>query len=121
MNVYRVAPEVILCLHWYFGDARRSVFAAARKRVSAWLALAGGIGALASLRLVALHPGDAYGGLMHADDFSLFVHAIVLVVAILATLGSIHISTMKTSSAANFIRCCFLPRREWGFWAARAS
>ena len=27
---------------------------------------------------------------MHADDFSLFVHAIVLVVAILATLGSIQ-------------------------------
>jgi len=89
-NLYRVAPEAILCFTGILIMLVDPFLPAARKRVSAWLALAGGISALASLRLMALHPGDAYGGLMHADDFSLFIHAIVLVVAILATLGSIQ-------------------------------
>ena len=89
-NLYRVAPEVILCFTGIVIMLVDPFLAPARKRVSAWLALAGGVGALGSLRLVALHPGDAYSGLMHADDFSLFIHAIVLVVAILATLGSIQ-------------------------------
>ena len=89
-NLYRVAPEAILCFTGILIMLVDPFLPAARKRVSAWLALAGGIGALASLRLMSLHPGDAYGGLMHADDFSLFIHAIVLVVAILATLGSIQ-------------------------------
>jgi NADH-quinone oxidoreductase subunit N len=58
--------------------------------VLGWFSLAGAVGALASLYLVWQHRGVAYGGLIRADDFSIFVHAIVLVVAILATLGSIQ-------------------------------
>jgi NADH-quinone oxidoreductase subunit N len=89
-NLYRVAPEIILCFTGILIMLVDPFLPVGRKRISAWLAVIGGVGALASLRLVALHPGDAYGGLMHADDFSLFIHAIVLVVAILATLGSIQ-------------------------------
>src|SRR6202050_1553178 len=89
-NLYRVAPEIILCLFGILVMLAEPFLSEAHKRVSAWLALTGGILALASLTLVSRYRGWAYSGLIRADDFSIFVHAIVIVVAILATLGSVQ-------------------------------
>src|SRR5208282_1127949 len=89
-DAYRVAPELILCAMGILIMLLEPFLPATRKRVTAWLGFAGGVAALASLHLVWLHRGVAYGGLIRADDFSIFVHAIVLVVAILATLGSMQ-------------------------------
>jgi NADH-quinone oxidoreductase subunit N len=89
-DVYRVAPELILCATGIFVMLLDPFLRAAWKRALGWISLAGAVGALASLYLVWQHRGVAYGGLIRADDFSIFVHAIVLVVAILATLGSIQ-------------------------------
>src|ERR1700733_10500080 len=89
-DVYRVAPEFILCATGIFVMLLDPFLRAAWKRALGWISLAGAVGALASLYLVWQHRGVAYGGLIRADEFSIFVHAIVLVVAILATLGSIQ-------------------------------
>ena len=89
-DAYRVAPEIILCATGIFVMLLDPFLRAAWKRALGWFSLAGAVGALASLYLVWQHPGVAYGGLIRADEFSIFVHAIVLVVAILATLGSIQ-------------------------------
>jgi NADH-quinone oxidoreductase subunit N len=89
-DAYRVAPEIILCATGIFVMLLDPFLRAAWKRALGWFSLAGAVGALASLYLVWQHRGVAYGGLIRADEFSIFVHAIVLVVAILATLGSIQ-------------------------------
>jgi NADH-quinone oxidoreductase subunit N len=89
-DLYRTAPEVILCATGILIMLIDPFLAAARKRISGWLAVIGGVGAMASLGLVWQNRGPAYGGLIRADDFSIFVHAIVLTVAILATLGSMQ-------------------------------
>src|SRR5579862_5966150 len=89
-NLYRVAPEIILGFFGILVMLAEPFLPAAKKHVSAWLALLGGIAALASLELVSWYRGPAYGGLMRADDFSIFVHAIVIVVFILVTLGSVQ-------------------------------
>ena len=89
-DAYRVAPEIILCATGIFVMLLDPFLRAAWKRARGWFSLAGAVGALASLYLVWQHPGVAYGGLIRADEFSIFVHAIVIVVAILATLGSMQ-------------------------------
>lgn len=89
-NLYRVAPEIILCFFGILVMLAEPFLPAAKKHISAWLALLGGVAALASLELVSWYRGPAYGGLMRADDFSIFVHAIVIVVFILVTLGSVQ-------------------------------
>jgi NADH-quinone oxidoreductase subunit N len=90
LNLYRVAPEIILCGFGILTMLAEPFLGPAHKRVSAWLALLGGLLSLASLALVWRYQGPAYGGLIRADNFSIFVHAIVIVVAILATLGSVQ-------------------------------
>ena len=89
-DAYRVAPEIILCATGIFVMLLDPFLRAAWKRALGWFSLAGAVGALASLYLVWQHRGVAYGGLIRADEFSIFVHAIVIVVAILATLGSMQ-------------------------------
>jgi NADH-quinone oxidoreductase subunit N len=87
-DLYRVAPEIILCASGIVVMLVEPFLPAAHKRVAGYLGLLGALCALGSLYLVWLNRGTAYDGLFRADDFSIFVHAIVLVVAVLATLGS---------------------------------
>ncbi|HXW18165.1 MAG TPA: NADH-quinone oxidoreductase subunit N [Candidatus Acidoferrales bacterium] len=89
-DAYRVAPEIILCASGIFIMLLDPFLPAARKRICGWVAVIGAIGALASLWLVWQHRGPAYGGLIRADEFSIFIHGIVLTVAILAALGSMQ-------------------------------
>jgi len=87
-DLYRIAPELVLCAFGMLVMLIDPFVAAGRKRSMGWLALAGTLVALASLRWAAMNQGSAYSGLFRMDMFSLFVHAIVIGVSALAILGS---------------------------------
>jgi NADH-quinone oxidoreductase subunit N len=89
-DLYRTAPEIILCATGIFIMVLDPFLPAARKRICGWVSVIGVVGALASLGLVWRYRGVAYGGLIRADEFSIFIHAIVLTVALLSTLGSMQ-------------------------------
>src|SRR5246500_926005 len=60
----------------------------ARQRALGYLSLAGTLGALCAVRLVAIDQGLAYSGLIRADQFSIFIHVVVIGAAAIAILGS---------------------------------
>jgi NADH-quinone oxidoreductase subunit N len=87
-DLYRIAPEIVLCLFGILIMLIDPFVPAGRKRSMGWLAFIGTLVALASLRWMFTHLGSAYSGLLRVDMFSLFVHGIVIAVAALAVLGS---------------------------------
>jgi NADH-quinone oxidoreductase subunit N len=87
-DLYRIAPEIVLCFFGMLIMLIDPFVPARRKRSMGWLALIGTLVAFASLRFMFMNPGSAYSGLLRADTFSLFVHGIVIAVAALAILGS---------------------------------
>jgi len=95
-NLYRLAPEIVLCFFGVLIMVLDPFAGAARQRMLAWVAFAGTLLALFGVHLAAhnvAHAGgfsSAYGGLIHADKFSLFMHVVVIAVAALAILGSIN-------------------------------
>ena len=89
-NFHRLAPEIVLCAFGVIIMVLDPFLGAARQRVLAWLAFAGTLLALGGVHLAAHDPGPAYGGLIYADRFSLFVHVVVIGAAALAILGSIN-------------------------------
>jgi NADH-quinone oxidoreductase subunit N len=88
-NLHRVAPEVVLCLFGIIVMIVDPFVKAAGRRALGWTAFAGTIVALASIHVAAYEKGFAYSRLISTDNFSLFVHAIVITAAALAILGSI--------------------------------
>src|SRR6266849_4751363 len=89
-DLYRVAPEILLCVFGILLMLVDPFVSAARKRAMRWFGLIGALAALASIRCAAAHPGLAYSGLFRVDDFSLFLHVLVVGVAALAILGSFN-------------------------------
>jgi NADH-quinone oxidoreductase subunit N len=87
-DLYRVAPEIVLCFFGMLIMLIDPFVPAGRKRAMGWLGLVGTMVALASLRYMFMNPGSAYSGLLRMDTFSLFVHGIVIAVAALGILGS---------------------------------
>jgi NADH-quinone oxidoreductase subunit N len=87
-DLYRVAPEIVLCFFGMLIMLIDPFVPAGRKRAMGWLGLIGTVVALASLRYMFMNPGSAYSGLLRMDTFSLFVHGIVIAVAALGILGS---------------------------------
>jgi NADH-quinone oxidoreductase subunit N len=87
-DYYRVAPELVLCGFGILVMVADPFLAHARKGALAWLALLGAVAGLAALEWPARLPGTAFYGLFLADRFSLFLHVLVVGVAILAILGS---------------------------------
>jgi len=87
-DLYRLAPEIVLCAFGMLIMLIDPFVPAGRRRSMGWLAFAGTLAALASLRWAAMNTGSAYSGLLRMDIFSLFVHGIVISVAALAILGS---------------------------------
>ena len=87
-NLHRLAPEIVLCL---FGIAIMIVdpfLAPARRKAMGWVALLGSLLALASVHVAAHDMGPAYSNLIVTDRFSVYVHVVVILGAILAILGS---------------------------------
>jgi NADH-quinone oxidoreductase subunit N len=88
-NLHRIAPEVVLCTFGIVIMLVDPFVGEARKRVLGWVAFAGALLALVSVHLAHVFPGTAYSGLIRVDDFSLFVHVVVLIAVVLAILGSL--------------------------------
>ncbi len=88
-DLYRIAPEIVLCGFGMLVMLLAPVVSKARHGVLAGVALVGAALALVATFFPATHPGLAYSGLFRADSFSLFVHWIVCGAAFLAILGSI--------------------------------
>src|SRR5246127_5585855 len=87
-NLQRLAPEIILCGTGILIMGLDPFVGPARQRTLGYLALAGALAAFCSVRLVAMNQGLAYSGLIHADAFSIFIHAVVIGAAAIAILGS---------------------------------
>ena len=87
-DLYRIAPELVLCGFGMFVMLLAPIVPRAKQGALAFVSLLGAAVALASTRFLAVDPGAAYSGLIRADAFSLFVHLIVIGGAFLAILGS---------------------------------
>ena len=69
-NIYRLAPEIVLCATGILIMLIDPFTSPARKRWMGWLGFVGTLGALAALGLSARHAGAAYSGLVVVDGFS---------------------------------------------------
>src|SRR5579864_7378028 len=87
-DLYRIAPEIVLCGFGMLVMLLAPVVPKTRHGVLAGVSLVGAALALAVTFYPATQPGLAYSGLFRADAFSLFIHWIVCGVAFLAILGS---------------------------------
>jgi NADH-quinone oxidoreductase subunit N len=88
-DLYRIAPEIVLCGFGMLVMLLAPVVPKARHGVMAGISLLGAVLALAATFYPSTYPGLAYSGLFRADSFSLFVHWIVCSVAFLVILGSV--------------------------------
>ena len=73
-DLYRVAPELVLCGFGMLVMLLTPLVPRAKQRVLTELALAGAVLALVATVYPLRYPGTAYSGLFRADDYSLFVH-----------------------------------------------
>ena len=92
LNLYRVGPEMFLCVFGIVIMFLEPFIGAARKRALGWLAVVGGVVALHSI-VPMLHVAydvspSGYSNVILADGFSVFMHAVVIIAAILVILGS---------------------------------
>ncbi len=87
-DLYRIAPELVLCVFGIVVMLAEAFLPQKFRRVSATLALLGAGLALAAVRLSAAHPGPAFSGLLRNDNFSIFLHGLLIAVAFLVILGS---------------------------------
>ncbi len=101
-DLYRIAPEIVLCGFGMLVMLLSPLVPKARQSVLAGVALVGAALAIVSTIFPALHQGDAYSGLFRADAFSLFVHWIVCGVAFLVILGSIDYLRREDLDAGEF-------------------
>lgn len=88
-NLRRLSPELVLS---FFGIVIMLVdpfVRPAKRRALGWLGFVGTLAALASVYLAAGDPGPAYSNLISTDQFSIFVHVIVIAAAAVAILGSL--------------------------------
>ena len=73
-NLHRLAPEIVLCFFGIIIMVADPFLGPAKQRILGWVAFAGTLVALVSVRLMALDQGMAYNNLISADGFSIFVH-----------------------------------------------
>jgi NADH-quinone oxidoreductase subunit N len=90
LNLDRLAPEVHLCIVGILIMIIDPFVGPAHKRRLGWLGFIGALFGLYGVYAASQHPGLAYSNLISDDAFSLFVHAIVILAAALAILGSLH-------------------------------
>jgi NADH-quinone oxidoreductase subunit N len=101
-DLYRIAPEIILCGFGMLVMLLAPVVPKARHGVMAGVSLVGAALALVSTFYPARYPGLAYSGLFRADALSLFVHWIVGGAAFLVILGSIGYLKREDLDSAEF-------------------
>jgi len=89
LNLFRVAPEFLLCIAGIIIMLLDPFVGPARKRWLGWLGFAGALFALLAVHRAYDSQGFAYDNLISTDVFSVFVHSVVIIAAALAILGSI--------------------------------
>jgi NADH-quinone oxidoreductase subunit N len=87
-DILRLAPELVLCFFGILLMLVEPFLTHARRGILLFLATTGAALALVATILPATYPGPAFSGLLSIDAFSVFVHAVVGVVALLVVLGS---------------------------------
>ncbi len=87
-DLLRIAPEVVLCVSGVILMLLEPFLTAARRAVFLTVATLGAAGALAAIFYPATRPGTAFSGLLLVDRFSVFVHVVIGLVALLVVLGS---------------------------------
>jgi NADH-quinone oxidoreductase subunit N len=117
-DFYRIAPEIVLCVFGMLVMLLAPVVPKTRQGVLAGISLLGAALALASTYYPFTQPGLAYSGLFRADDFSLFVHWIVIGVAFLAILGSVDYLKRDDLDAAEFCALILFATAGMGVMAA---
>jgi len=75
----RILPEIVLSVFALLimviaGPARHG----SRARVNGWLAFIGSLVALAAVMVQAAHPGDAFSSMFRVDDFTIFLHVVLI-------------------------------------------
>ncbi|MGH9560077.1 MAG: NADH-quinone oxidoreductase subunit N, partial [Terracidiphilus sp.] len=88
-NLHRVAPEVVLCIFGIIIMIVDPFLKPSSRRALGWIAFVGTLAALASIHIAVREEGFAYSRLISTDNFSIFVHVVVIGAAALAILGSI--------------------------------
>jgi NADH-quinone oxidoreductase subunit N len=89
LNLHRIAPELHLCVTGILIMILDPFLGPTKKRWLGWLAAAGALLALLSVHVAYDFRGPAYDNLISTDMFSVFVHAVVILAAVLAILGSL--------------------------------
>jgi NADH-quinone oxidoreductase subunit N len=91
-NLYRVAPDMLMCLFGILIMLIDPFVAKANKRKLGWFALFGAVfsahSVIAMLHVAADAGPAGYSNLILGDYFSIFVHAVVALASILVILGS---------------------------------
>jgi NADH-quinone oxidoreductase subunit N len=88
-NLHCIAPEIYLCLFGLIIMLADPFVSAARKRLLGWVGFVGALFGLAAVYEASMHQGFAYSNLISNDDFSIFLHVIIIGVAALSILGSL--------------------------------
>src|SRR6266849_1013916 len=117
-DLYRIAPELVLCAFGMFVMVLAPIVPRTRHGVLSTISLLGAALALAATRFLATAPGAAYSGLLRADSFSLFVHLIVCGVAFLAILGSASYLKREDLDAVEFCALILLATARMGVMAS---
>jgi NADH-quinone oxidoreductase subunit N len=87
-DLLRLAPELVLCFSGMVLMLIEPFLVRGRREVLVTLATIGAAVALLATYYPATRPGSAFSGLLQVDGFSVFVHVIVGLVALLVVLGS---------------------------------
>jgi NADH-quinone oxidoreductase subunit N len=87
-DMMRLAPEIVLCAMGILIMVAEPFAGKAGRKVLDVLAALGAAGALAAIWLPAHNTGTAFSNLLRVDQFSVFVHAIVGVVALFVILAA---------------------------------
>ena len=87
-DVLRLAPEIVLCISGILLMLVEPFLKRMRRGVLVSLATLGACGSLLATIYPATHTGAAFSGLLQVDGFSVFVHVVVEMVALLVVLGS---------------------------------
>src|SRR3984957_8221585 len=87
-DILRLAPELILALTGILLMLAEPFVTSARRAVFQTLAILGTAAALVATIYPAMHPGFAFSGLLRIDGFSVFLHVLIELIALLVVLGS---------------------------------
>jgi len=112
-DILRLAPELVLCFFGILLMLVEPFLTHARRGILLFLATTGAALALVATILPAMYPGPAFSGLLSIDAFSVFVHAVVGVVALLVVLGSADYLDRETFSTGSITRWSCLPQPAW--------